>query len=132
MSQGLVEHVNITVGNPERTADMLASLFGWEVRWQGPAINDGHTIHIGTASNYIAVYATEDSGGTPLGHAKGLPLNHIGVEVDDLEAAEQRAIALGLTPFNHGDYPPGRRFYIFDFDGIEWEIVSYANVVAGT
>ena len=32
----------------------------------------------------------------------------------------------GLTPFNHDDYEPGRRFYLFDRDGIEWEIVSYA------
>jgi len=42
-------------------------------------------------------------------------------------AAEARAKALGLTPFNHADHAPGRRFYIFDDDGIEWEIVSYAS-----
>ena len=35
-------------------------------------------------------------------------------------------IAAGLTPFSHGDYAPGRRFYFFDWDGIEFEIVSYA------
>jgi len=38
----------------------------------------------------------------------------------------RRVIAAGLTPFSHGDYEPGRRFYFFDWDGIEFEIVSYA------
>ena len=30
-----------------------------------------------------------------------------------------------LEPFNHDDYEPGRRFYFFDWDGIEFEVVSY-------
>ena len=59
------------------------------------------------------------------GFAKGRPLNHIGVEVDDLDAVEARVIAAGLLPFNHGDYDPGRRFYFLDPDGIEYEVVSY-------
>jgi catechol 2,3-dioxygenase-like lactoylglutathione lyase family enzyme len=57
--------------------------------------------------------------------AKGRPLNHVGIEVDDLDATEARVIAAGLVPFSHGDYEPGRRFYFFDPDGIEYEVVSY-------
>ncbi len=57
--------------------------------------------------------------------AKGQPLNHIGVEVDDLDATEARVVAAGLTPFSHADYEPGRRFYFLDPDGIEYEVVSY-------
>ena len=57
--------------------------------------------------------------------AKGRPLNHIGVEVDDLAAVETKVIAAGLRPFGHDDYDPGRRFYFLDPDGIEYEIVSY-------
>ena len=49
------------------------------------------------------------------------------MEVDDLDATEARVVAAGLTPFNHGDYAPGRRFYFFDPDGIEYEVVSYAG-----
>ena len=45
--------------------------------------------------------------------------------VDDLDAVEARAEALGFKPFGHGDYEPGRRFYILDEDGIEFEVVSY-------
>lgn len=130
MTQAFIEHVNITVGSPERTAEMLEHLFGWQVRWKGPSALGGHTIHIGTADHYVAVYATSDSDGTPMTHIKGQPLNHIGVVVDDLDAVEERAIALGLTPFSHGDYDPGKRFYLFDGDGVEWEIVSYAEMPA--
>lgn len=128
MTQAFIEHLNITVGSPERTAEMLEHLFGWQPRWEGPAANGGRTIHIGTADHYVAVYAARSSDGTPIKHIKGQPLNHIGVVVDDLDAVEERAISLGLVPFNHGDYDPGKRFYLFDGDGIEWEIVSYAEM----
>ena len=43
----------------------------------------------------------------------------------DLAAAERVVLDHGLETFNHGDYPPGRRFYFFDWDGIEFEVVSY-------
>ena len=126
MTPANLEHINVRVGSPERTAAMLSHLFDWEIRWAGQLSNGGRTIHVGTPTGYVAVNATMSSDGTPLAHAKGLPLNHVGIEVDDLEEVERRAIALGLAPFNHGDYEPGRRFYLFDRDGIEWEIVSYA------
>ena len=126
MTQAILEHVNITVGSPERTAAMLEALFGWKARWRGPSAMGGRTIHVGSGAHYIAVY-TPDETGAALAHAKGRPLNHVGVEVDDLDATEARAVAFGLKPFNHDDYAPGRRFYIFDGDGIEWEIVSYAD-----
>ena len=63
---------------------------------------------------------------TDRGWPKGAPLNHVGIQVDDLDAVERRVIAAGLVPFSHGDYEPGRRFYFIDWDGIEFEIVSYA------
>jgi len=52
-------------------------------------------------------------------------LNHIALVVEDLDDIEQRVIAGGFEPTNHGDYEPGRRFYFWDHDGVEYEIVSY-------
>lgn len=127
MTHAILEHVNITVGSAERTAAMLEALFGWTVRWRGPSAMGGRTIHVGSGAHYIAVYTPDGGDGTALAHDKSRPLNHVGVEVDDLDATEARALASGLTPFNHDDYAPGRRFYIFDGDGIEWEIVNYAD-----
>lgn len=122
-----IEHVNVTVSDPERAARLMEKLFGWHVRWQGPAMSGGRTIHVGSDDHYVALYTGRDVAYTPDDFAKGRPLNHIGVLVDDLDATEARVVEAGLEPFNHGDYEPGRRFYFFDPDGIEYEVVSYAR-----
>ena len=126
MASPRIEHVNVTVSDPERAARLMEALFGWRVRWQGPARDGGRTIHVGSDDHYVALYTGHGVTYGADDFAKGRPLNHIGVEVDDLDAVEARVTAAGLVPFNHGDYEPGRRFYFFDPDGIEYEIVSYA------
>ena len=126
MASPRIEHVNVTVSDPERAARLMEALFGWRVRWQGPARDGGRTIHVGSDDHYVALYTGHGVTYGAETFAKGRPLNHIGVEVDDLDAVEARVTAAGLVPFNHGDYEPGRRFYFFDHDGIEYEIVSYA------
>ncbi|WP_435418097.1 VOC family protein [Parerythrobacter aurantius] len=122
MPTGQLEHVNITVTDPERSAKLFEQLIGWRERWRGPSQLGGWTIHVGDETTYLAVYTNERAAG---GYAKGVPLNHVGLLVDDLDAAEAVVIEHGLVPFNHGDYEPGRRFYFFDWDGIEFEVVSY-------
>ncbi|ASK89998.1 VOC family protein [Sphingorhabdus sp. SMR4y] len=126
MTKGKLEHANITVTDPQRSADLLHDLFGWQVRWEGPAMAGGNTIHVGTEDQYIALYTHPDVRAADPTFNKGEPLNHIGVTVDDLDAVEAKVIAAGLEPFSHADYDPGRRFYFFDWNGIEWEVVSYA------
>jgi catechol 2,3-dioxygenase-like lactoylglutathione lyase family enzyme len=121
-----IEHVNVTVRDPERVARLMGELFGWRERWRGPALNGGFTIHCGSDDHYVALYTARNAAYGDDQFAKGRPLNHIGVVVDDLDATEERVIAAGLTPFSHADYEPGRRFYFLDLDGIEYEVVSYA------
>jgi len=121
-----LEHANITVTDPQATAAWMAQIFGWRVRWQGDAIAGGHTIHIGTDSSYVALYTPKKTPatGTSSYDTTGA-LNHIGVTVDDLDAAETLVKAQGFTPVNHADYEPGRRFYFRDHDGVEYELVQY-------
>ena len=126
MSALRIEHVNVTVRDPEATARLLEAIFGWHVRWQGPARDGGRTIHLGAEQHYVALYTGRDAHYSDADFAKGQPLNHLGVEVDDLDATEAKVVAAGLVPFAHDDYVPGRRFYFFDPDGIEYEVVSYA------
>lgn len=122
MPTGYLEHANLTVSNPERLADLLKQLCGWHERWRGPAQLGGRTIHVGSERDYLALYQH----GSPVPrYAKGQPLNHIALVVDDLDAAERIVEAAGLIPFSHGDYEPGKRFYFYDWDGIEFEMVSY-------
>ena len=126
MAQNFIEHVNITVSNPDRTAEYLMRLFGWHIRWRGHAAKGGNTIHVGNDQFYLAVYALELGQTKALDHKKGRPLNHIGIVVDDLDDVEGRVEAEGFATFSHDEYDPGRRFYFFDHDGVEFEIISYA------
>ena len=125
MSSPRIEHVNVTVTDPERTSRLMEALFGWHVRWRGAARDGGHTIHVGSDEHYVALYTGRDARYTPDDFAKGQPLNHIGVAVDDLDVVEARVRTAGLRPFGHDAYDPGRRFYFLDPDGIEYEVVSY-------
>ena len=126
MSKAVLEHVNVTVSDPHKTAEMLCAIFGWRIRWEGPSAQGGHTVHVGTDNDYLAVYTFGDGQKalTSTYNVKG-GLNHVGVLVDDLEATEARVKEAGYEPFNHMDYEPGRRFYFNDHDGIEFEVVSY-------
>ena len=120
-----IEHVNITVTDPERSAAMMEAIFGWRVRWRGPARDGGRAVHVGSDEHYLALYAGREPTPGAFPFSKGIPLNHVGVEVDDLDATEEKVVSAGLVPFSHDDYEPGRRFYFFDPDGIEYEVVSY-------
>ncbi len=121
-----LEHVNITVSDVDATAKWLGEVFGWRVRWKGAAISGGESAHVGGDDFYVAVYAPPRRVEPPVQSydMKG-GLNHVGVVVEDLDAVEARVIAAGFVPQKHGDYEPGRRFYFYDADGIEWEAVSY-------
>jgi catechol 2,3-dioxygenase-like lactoylglutathione lyase family enzyme len=126
MATAYLEHVNITVSDPDRTATMLTELFGWRERWRGAAKDDGLSIHIGGDDFYLVVYAKAGVGEGPAdtGAFKG-GLNHVGVVVEDIDAVEAKVVAGGFKPRNHADYEPGRRFYFDDADGIEFEVVAY-------
>jgi predicted enzyme related to lactoylglutathione lyase len=122
MHRGTIEHANLTVNDIERSSEFFQKLLGWHERWRGAAMNGGETIHVGDDRAYLALYTDRQAHER---FAKGAPLNHVGLVVDDLDAAERVVLDAGLETFNHADYVPGRRFYFFDWDGIEFEVVSY-------
>jgi hypothetical protein len=122
----LIEHVNVTVSAPLETANILCRLFGWHIRWQGPAKMGGYSVHVGTDDQYLALYAPP--GGLQDAVDPGLyrsGLNHVGVVVDDLDAVEALILAAGYQTESHADYEPGRRFYFTEENGLEIEVVSY-------
>jgi catechol 2,3-dioxygenase-like lactoylglutathione lyase family enzyme len=122
----MLEHANYTVSDARKTATWMSELFGWHVRWEGPAISGGRSLHIGTDTQYLALYqpgrTTEPKTST---YTTRGGLNHIAVVVDDIDNVESHVAELGFTPENHADYEPGRRFYFHDHDGIEYEVVQY-------
>lgn len=123
----VLEHVNITVADPDAAANLLVKLFGWKVRWAGEAIHDGRTVHVGGEDSYVALFTAEpESPAIEDKYFRRRALNHIGVVVDDLDAVEAKVVEAGFVPHSHRDYEPGRRFYFDDGEGVEYEVVSYA------
>ncbi len=49
-----LEHANLTVSDTAATAVWMQRLFGWHIRWQGPAKDGGHSVHVGTDDQYLA------------------------------------------------------------------------------
>ena len=124
-----LEHVNVTVADPDATAAMLAKLFDWHVRWRGSAIHGGLTVHVGSDTDYVAVYTGPgDTEQTPAqdSYTQRAGLNHLGIVVDDLDATEARVRAMGYEPHSHAAYEPGKRFYFHEENGVEIEVISYA------
>lgn len=122
--EAIIEHVNLTVSDPERTSAMLQSIFGWHERWRGIEPDGRIGIHVGGTGSYVALYPPR----TPIKDdiaLKSRPFNHVGVVVRGLKEAERRVKAHGFTPWGHGDYEPGQRFYFNDWDAVEYEIVAY-------
>ncbi|WP_299079556.1 VOC family protein [uncultured Paraglaciecola sp.] len=120
-----LEHINLTVQNPKAAANILGQIFDWKIRWSGAALDNGFTIHLGSDNTYLALYCHEEKHFTQKSHKTLSNLNHIGIQVDDLDAVEQKVKNQGLKTYNHGDYEPGRRFYFDLEEGIEIEVVSY-------
>lgn len=122
-----LEHVNFTATDPDKTAALFCTLFDWRVRWSGAALGNGRTVHVGDNKSYIAIYTPGDGPKDGQREPERLAgLNHIGVVVSDLDDVERRVKEAGLEPINHADYEPGRRFYFFDHDGVEIEVISYS------
>jgi catechol 2,3-dioxygenase-like lactoylglutathione lyase family enzyme len=127
MTAARLEHANFTVSDLDKTAAWMADVFGWRIRWQGSAIHDGTTYHVGGDDSYVAIYRPKGEViDSPSSYGTRGGLNHIGVVVEDLDAAEARVIAAGFMPRSHADYEPGKRFYFDDHDGIEFEVISYS------
>ena len=57
MAAATIEHVNVTVTDPDKTADLLCELFDWKIRWPGRSLLGGTTVHVGTDKHYLAVFA---------------------------------------------------------------------------
>lgn len=121
-----LEHVNVTVDDPDATAATLCGLFDWTVRWAGAGMDTGRTVHVGDASSYVALfsYGSPETPRQESYRTRG-GLNHIAVVVDDIDATEARVREAGFTPGEQYDYEPGRRFYFVEANGLEIEVVSY-------
>src|SRR3546814_17546156 len=90
-----IEHVNLTVSDPDRTAGILSAIFGWHERWRGPARDGGHTIHLGSAAAYIALYTGPAGEQSDPRYPQGPPHNTVGVPRGDPDTPARRSTVAG-------------------------------------
>ncbi len=126
MTLANIEHLNLTVENPDRLADLFCTLFNWNIRWSGEALADGYTVHVGGKENYLALYThpqlKSEQASDYLTPGK---VNHVGLVVDDLDDMERKVESLNLTPNNHRDYGVCKSFYFMADANLEVELVMY-------
>ncbi len=127
MPQAYLEHANITVSNPDATAEILCRLFDWSIRWSGDAMDNGYTVHVGGENSYLAIYTNANTRFSSSNNFETIKnLNHIGVVVKDIKAVEARVLAAGYSPNSHQQYTPhSASFYFNTLDDLEIEVVSY-------
>jgi catechol 2,3-dioxygenase-like lactoylglutathione lyase family enzyme len=122
-----LEHVNLVVTNPRRSADLLERVLGWKTRWAGGGLDgEGKAIHVGTERTYILLVDRPTFVADRYEYPPDRPgLAHVGILVDDLDDVLERLRGDSIDTFNHDEVEPGRRFYFFDYDEICWEVASY-------
>ena len=89
-------------------------------------------VHVGTDATYVAVYqATRTRSGDWRPYSGAPGINHLGYEVDDVEAVRARLTAAGFRETTVANRHPFRtRVYFEDADGNDWEFVQYHSDVA--
>lgn len=124
-----IEHANMIVRDIDAMAQFLRTAFpDFEVR-QDAGEGDDRWIHIGTDDTYIALNQAREEPAERWRPYRGIPgVNHLGWEVDDVDALRERMRRAGYrdstVPNNH---PHRRRVYFYDPDGNDWEFVQYLS-----
>jgi len=121
-----LEHANLSVTDVAAMTGFLTTAFpAFAVRGEGLDDDGRPWRHVGVDDFYVALQEVPTAGvRVPYGNSGGL--NHLGWEVDSVEALERRMAAAGFTVnLRFDDHPARRRIYIHDPDGNDWEFIEY-------
>ncbi|MGB5334996.1 MAG: VOC family protein [Woeseiaceae bacterium] len=122
-----LEHANLHVRHFDDAVRFLSAAFP-EFKVRSESVEDDlRWMHIGTDETYIALSETMQDPDPHSAPYSGKPrVNHLGYEVDDVDALRERLSAAGFEektiPNNH---PHRKRIYFNDADGNDWEFVQY-------
>ena len=122
-----MEHANLHVRYFDKAVEFLTAAFP-EFRVRSESEQNGlRWMHIGTDETYIALNETEENSVADWAPYSGKPgVNHLGYEVDDVEAVRNRLAAAGFRESTYPNKHPYRtRVYFYDADGNDWEFVQY-------
>jgi catechol 2,3-dioxygenase-like lactoylglutathione lyase family enzyme len=122
-----MEHANLHVRHFDDAVRFLKTAFpDFYVRSESES-DGSRWMHIGTDETYIALNETSDDRSANREPYDGKPgINHLGYEVDDVDALQERLVAAGFRDSTYpNSHPHRKRVYFYDADGNDWEFVQY-------
>ena len=123
-----LEHVNFSVADLEGMIGFITTAFpDFCLRGEGVREAGDHWVHLGDDDTYIALFEATSGPGPSRELYAGQPgINHIGYEVDDVEALRARLAEAGYRESTFpNSHPHRKRIYFLDPEGNEWEFVQY-------
>jgi catechol 2,3-dioxygenase-like lactoylglutathione lyase family enzyme len=123
-----LEHANISVRDMDGMVRFIQTAFPeFRVRREGPGLQGGRWLHIGSGETYLALTEARAEPAEPWVPYGGRPgLNHLGYEVDDVDALRGRLAAAGYRDSTFPNaHPHRKRVYFHDPEGNDWEFVQY-------
>jgi predicted enzyme related to lactoylglutathione lyase len=85
----ILEHVNLTVSDLQRSIDFYCTLFDFRVRWRSDAAAEKQEAHVGNDDMYIALFQAPQPGIAEVDYNR-VGLNHFGIVVDNLDTYRER------------------------------------------
>jgi catechol 2,3-dioxygenase-like lactoylglutathione lyase family enzyme len=125
-----LDHANLFVRDLEGTIRFLRTAFPeFRIRGEGETWRGGRWVHVGNDDAYLALAEATEEPAEPWVPYRGKPgLNHLGFEVDDVEAVRARLRAAGYEDSTVPNaHPWRRRVYFYDAEGNDWEFVQYLS-----
>jgi len=121
-----LEHANLSVLDADAMTHFISTAFPeFAERGRGHDNRGRPWRHIGDSEFYIALQTVPPSTvRVPYGDTPGM--NHLGWEIDNVDALEVRMNAAGFEAnLRVNGHPARRRIYFYDPDGNDWEFVQY-------
>lgn len=123
-----LEHANLAVRDVGAMLRFLQHAFpDFRVRREGKTWQGARWLHVGNDDTYVALNEAQQAPAEPWVPYAGKPgLNHLGFEVDDVEALRMRLADAGYRDSTVPNaHPHRRRVYFHDPEGNDWEFVQY-------
>jgi catechol 2,3-dioxygenase-like lactoylglutathione lyase family enzyme len=125
-----LEHANLAVRDVDAMLRFVTTAFPeFRVRREGKTWQGWRWLHVGSDETYLALNEAPRTPAEPWVPYAGRPgLNHLGFEVDDVEALRARLAAAGYADSTVPNaHPHRRRVYFHDPEGNDWEFVEYRS-----
>jgi len=128
-----LEHANLVVRDVDAAIRFLQTAFpDFRVRGEGRGWAGARWVHVGTDETYIALAEAREEPAERWVPYSGRPgLNHLGYEVNDVDALRARLKAAGYRDSTVPNaHPHRKRVYFHDVEGNDWEFVEYMSALA--